>query len=72
MYTLTIYFIVLNVYVEFVLIVRTLYSTLYPTCLNQCGSTTLVWGLPDPHPDLLVRGTDPRIRIRIRFSTNSG
>ncbi len=23
-------------------------------------------GLPDPHPDLLVRGTDPRTRIRIR------
>ncbi len=23
-------------------------------------------GLPDPHPDPLARGTDPRIRIRIR------
>jgi hypothetical protein len=23
-------------------------------------------GLPDPHPDPFVRGTDPRIRIRIR------
>jgi hypothetical protein len=23
-------------------------------------------GLPGPHPDPLVRGTDPRIRIRIR------
>ncbi len=25
-----------------------------------------VFGPPDPHPDPLVRGTDPRIRIRIR------
>jgi hypothetical protein len=25
-------------------------------------------GLPDPHPDLLVRGTDPRIRIRTKMS----
>jgi hypothetical protein len=24
-------------------------------------------GLPDPHPDPLVRDTDPRIRIRIRI-----
>ena len=23
-------------------------------------------GLPDPHPDPLVRGTDPRVQIRIR------
>jgi hypothetical protein len=23
-------------------------------------------GLPDPHPDPLVRGMDPKIRIRIR------
>jgi hypothetical protein len=26
-------------------------------------------GLPDPHPDPLVRGTDPRIRIRIHIRT---
>jgi hypothetical protein len=26
-------------------------------------------GLPEPHPDPLVRGTDPRIRIYIRIST---
>ncbi len=25
-------------------------------------------GLPDPHPDQLVRGTDPRIRIRTKMS----
>jgi hypothetical protein len=25
-------------------------------------------GLPDPHPDPLVRGTDPRIRIRTKMS----
>ncbi len=24
----------------------------------------MFWGLPDPHPDPFVRGTDPRIRIR--------
>ncbi len=27
-----------------------------------------VLGLPDPHPDLLVRGTDPRIRIHTNMS----
>jgi hypothetical protein len=26
-------------------------------------------GPPDPHPDPLIRGTDPRIRIRIRIRT---
>jgi hypothetical protein len=26
------------------------------------------WGPPDPHPDPLVRGTDPRIRIRNKMS----
>jgi hypothetical protein len=26
-------------------------------------------GLPDPHPDPLVRGTDSRIRIRIQIRT---
>ena len=25
---------------------------------------------PDPNPDPLVRGTDPRIRFRIRIRTN--
>jgi hypothetical protein len=25
-------------------------------------------GLPDPHPDPLVRGTDPKIRIRTKMS----
>jgi hypothetical protein len=28
-------------------------------------------GLPEPHPDPLVRGTDPRIRIGIRWTRNS-
>ncbi len=27
----------------------------------------MFFDLPDPHPDLLVGGTDPRIRIRIRI-----
>jgi hypothetical protein len=27
-------------------------------------------GLPDPHPDPLDRGMDPRIQIRIRIRTN--
>jgi len=27
-----------------------------------------VLALSDPHPDLLVRGTDPRIRIRTKIS----
>jgi hypothetical protein len=29
-------------------------------------------GIPDPHPDPLVRSTDPRIRIRISGSIGSG
>jgi hypothetical protein len=31
-------------------------------------------GLPDPHPDPLVRGTDPRIQIRTKMSriSNTG
>jgi hypothetical protein len=29
----------------------------------------MILGLPDPHSDPLVRGTDPRIRIRIRIRT---
>jgi hypothetical protein len=28
----------------------------------------MFWGLPDPHPDLFVRGTDPRIRISTKIS----
>jgi hypothetical protein len=29
----------------------------------------MILGLPDPHPYPLVRGTDPRIRIRIQIRT---
>ncbi len=28
-------------------------------------------GIPDPHPDPLVRGTDPWVRIRIRIHTKT-
>jgi hypothetical protein len=37
--------------------------------MDQCSESTRIrmfLGLSDPHLDLLVRGTDPRIRIRIR------
>jgi hypothetical protein len=30
----------------------------------------MLLGLPDPHPDPLVRGMDPRIRIRIQIRPN--
>jgi hypothetical protein len=33
--------------------------------MYQCSEL----GLPNPHPDPLVRGTDPRIRIHIRIRT---
>jgi hypothetical protein len=37
--------------------------------MYQCsGSDPYVLGLPEPHPDLLVRGTDPRTRIRTKMS----
>jgi hypothetical protein len=34
----------------------------------------MFWGVPDPHPDPLVRGTNPRIRIRTNMSriSNTG
>ncbi len=41
--------------------------------MYQCSGSgvriLMCLGLPDPHPDPLVRGKDPRIRIRIWIRT---
>ncbi len=39
--------------------------------LSRCQQKICFFCFPDPHPDPLVRGTDPRIRICIRIRTKT-
>jgi len=53
---------------DFFLLLCDYFITFYVCPGSSFGSVEFVCflGIPDPHPDSLVRGTDPRIRIRVR------